>query len=166
MGPAHELQEEGWDSTLDSNLKGLYLVSKFVVPQMIARKSGVIVNVASVMGFVASPGSLAYATAKGGAVMLMKNMAWDYGRDGIRVNCVCPGMIRTPDVARNVEVNPAHAHTLENYHALGRPGEPEEIANCIHFLATDEASFVTGHAFVADGGWTAGFLPVFPQRSE
>lgn len=162
-GRVHELPVEGWDSTLDSNLKGIYLVSKYVVPQMLERKSGVIVNVASVMGFIASPGVASYSTSKGGVVMLTKNMAWDYGREGIRVNCVCPGMVKTPDVARNVEVDPAHAHTLVNYHALGRPAEPDEIANCIHFLSTDEASFVTGHAFVADGGWTAGFLPVFPN---
>ena len=165
-GAAHELEVEDWDLTLDSNLKGTFLTSKYVVPQMLSHKSGVIVNVASVMGFIAAPGSLGYSTAKGGVVMLTKNMAWDYGRDGIRVNCVCPGMIRTPDVARVVEVDPAHAHTLINYHALGRPGLPDEIANCIHFLATDEASFVTGHAFVADGGWTAGFLPVFPERPK
>ena len=166
MGAAHEIDVEGWDRTIDSNLRGTFLVSKCVVPQMIERKSGVIVNVASIGGFLGSPGSLAYTSAKGGVVMLTKNMAWDYGRDGIRVNCVCPGVIRTPSIARGVESDPANAQSFIDNHALGRLGEMHEIANCIHFLATDEASFVTGHAFVADGGWTAGHLPIFPPRRE
>ena len=89
MGAAHELEVDGWDRTVDSNLKGTFLVSKYVVPQMLARKNGVIVNVASIMGFQGSPGALAYASSKGGVVMLTKNMAWDYGKDGCRR---APGM--------------------------------------------------------------------------
>ena len=102
-------------------------------------------------------GSLPYNASKGGVVLMTKNMAIDYGAQGIRVNCVCPGLIDTPLTSLLEAEALRHVRDqMRSWHILNRLGRPEEVANCALFLLSDEASFVTGHALVVDGGWTAG----------
>lgn len=157
-GPVHLLEEAEWDRVLDINLKGTYLVCKAVLPLMLEQGSGNIINIASIEGLEASEGGSAYNASKAGVVLLTRNMAMDYARKGIRVNSICPGFIDTP-LFRDV----FDASGLEDYRRriidatqMGRTGRPEEIANAALFLASDEASFVTGHALVVDGGLTVG----------
>jgi meso-butanediol dehydrogenase / (S,S)-butanediol dehydrogenase / diacetyl reductase len=154
-GAAHELDAEEWDRVLDINLKGSFLVAKHVLPAMIAQRSGSIIHIASVEGLDGVNSQLAYNASKGGVVLMTKNMAIDYAPHGIRVNCLCPGFIETPMTA------PAHAlpaviEQMRGFHAMDRFGKPEEVAAAALFLASDDASFVTGHPLVVDGGWRAG----------
>jgi len=155
VGPAHELTQESWDRTVDINLKGSFLVAKHVLPSMLAQKSGSVIHVASVEGLEGMAGSMSYNASKGGVVLMTKSMALDYGPAGIRVNCLCPGLILTPLTDIVQRAKPV-LDQMVSWHALGRPGRPEEVAAAALFLASDDASFVTGHALVVDGGWTAG----------
>ena len=155
--PAHLLPEEEWDRVLDTNLKGTFLVCKHVVARMLEQGSGSIVNLASVEGLVGMEGIPAYNASKGGVVLLTRNLAIDYGRKGIRVNCICPGFIDTPMLATLREQGMEEIRErIAGAHILKRLGRPEEIAAAALFLASDDASFVTGHAMVVDGGYTAG----------
>jgi NAD(P)-dependent dehydrogenase (short-subunit alcohol dehydrogenase family) len=157
-GPVHLLAAEEWDRVVDVNLKGTFLVAKHALPAMVEQRSGSIVNLASIEGLEGTEGGSAYNASKGGVVLLTKNMAIDYGRVGIRVNCICPGFIETPMMAvvmENEGMRTYRDRWLEG-HKLGRFGRPEEIAAAALFLASDDASFVTGHALVVDGGFTAG----------
>jgi NAD(P)-dependent dehydrogenase (short-subunit alcohol dehydrogenase family) len=154
---AHELPESEWDRVLDINLKGSYLVSKHVLPGMLAQRAGSVIHLASVEGLEGMSRSLAYNASKGGVVLLTKNMALDYAKDGIRVNCLCPGLIETPlTSALQVPEGKSILDQMRSWHAMGRIGRPDEVAAAALFLASDDASFVTGHALVVDGGWTAG----------
>lgn len=157
-GAVHMLTEEAWDFTVDINLKGTFLASKAVLPSMIARRSGSIVNVASVEGIQGCEGGSAYNASKGGVVLLTKNMALDYGGRGIRVNVICPGFIDTP-LFRSVFVSGPMKEVgakIAYQHQMNRFGLPREIAHAALFLASDEASFVSGQALAVDGGFTAG----------
>ena len=157
-GMIHDLDAEEWDRVVDINLKGTFLAAKHVVPVMIAGGSGSIINIASVEGIEGFMGGSSYNASKGGVVVLTKNMAIDYARSGVRVNVVCPGFIDTP-MFRSVMVDgPAAviAEKIKDAHQLGRFGQPVEIANAALFLASDEASFVTGVTLPVDGGYTAG----------
>jgi NAD(P)-dependent dehydrogenase (short-subunit alcohol dehydrogenase family) len=157
-GPVHQLGSDEWDRVLDVNLKGTYLVCKHALVAMVEQRSGNIVNIASIEGIEGTEGGSAYNASKGGVVLLTKNMAIDYGRIGIRVNCICPGFIDTP-MLRSVMDLDAMAQVRDRYrdaHVLGRFGKAEEIASAALFLVSDDASFVTGHALVVDGGFTAG----------
>jgi NAD(P)-dependent dehydrogenase (short-subunit alcohol dehydrogenase family) len=157
-GPVHRLSADEWDRVLDVNLTGTYLVCKHALVAMVGQRSGNIVNIASIEGIEGTEGGSAYNASKGGVVLLTKNMAIDYGRIGIRVNCICPGFIDTP-MLRSVMALDAMALVRDRYreaHMLGRFGKPEEIASAALFLASDDGSFVTGHALVVDGGFTAG----------
>lgn len=157
FGGVVDLDEAEWDRIVDINLKGTYLMSKHVVGHMVAAGTGSVVNLASIEGLEGLPSQAAYNASKGGVVVLTRNMAIDYGPAGVRVNCLCPGYIETPMTA--VLDDPGLATMKESFiamHHLGRPGRPEEVASCALFLASDEASFVTGHALVVDGGFTAG----------
>ncbi|MCP4037712.1 MAG: SDR family oxidoreductase [bacterium] len=157
-GPVHLVPEEEWDRVQDINLKGTYLSAKAVLPAMIEQRSGSIITVASVEGLEAQEGGSTYNASKGGVVLLMKNMAIDYGRVGIRVNAICPGFIETP-LFESVMAGDAMAEFKEKVrqqHKLGRFGKPEEIAGAAFFLASDDSSFVTGQAIAVDGGFTAG----------
>ena len=124
---------------------------------MVEQQSGAVVHLASVEGLVGMAGSLPYNASKGGVVLMTKSMALDYAPLGIRVNCLCPGLIDTPLTAmlQEPDLKPVH-DAMKSWHAMGRTGRPEEVAACALFLASDDASFVTGHALVVDGGWTAG----------
>jgi NAD(P)-dependent dehydrogenase (short-subunit alcohol dehydrogenase family) len=157
-GYVHLLDPEEWDRVLGINLKGTFLFCRAVLPAMIEQRAGSIVNLASVEGVEGMELTSAYNASKGGVVLLTKNMAIDYARKGIRVNCICPGFIETPllaEVFGNPEMK-AVRERIADAHMLGRLGRPVEIANAALFLACEESSFVTGHSLVVDGGFTAG----------
>jgi len=157
-GPVHLLEQDEWDRVVDINMKGTYLVDKHAAIHMLAAGRGSIVNISSIEGLEGTEGGSAYNASKGGVVTLTKSMAIDYGRKGIRVNCICPGGIDTP-LLRDIVAAPGlerYRDAMRNSHLLGRFGRPEEIAAAAAFLASDDASFITGHALVVDGGFTAG----------
>ncbi len=138
-------------------------MAKHVLPVMIGQGAGSIVHIASVEGLEGITGSLAYNASKGGVVLMTKNMAIDYGPSGVRVNCLCPGAIDTPMLSLlNEEAMHSVREQMRRRHILDRFGKPEEIAAAALFLASEDASFVTGTALVVDGGWTAGFRVEMP----
>lgn len=134
------------------NLTGAYLCSRRVIPEMIRAGGGSIVCISSVAGVVAQPGQAAYHASKHGLIGLARAMALDHARDRIRVNAVCPGAVETPLLSPLTEERMA---SLAARHALSRIAQPEEIAAAVLHLASDESSFTTGTALLADGGWTA-----------
>jgi NAD(P)-dependent dehydrogenase (short-subunit alcohol dehydrogenase family) len=146
--------EEGWDRCLNVNLRGVFLCSKYAIPHM-RDHGGSIINTGSVTGIVGVRNRAAYSATKGAIVILTRNMALDYAPYWIRVNCVCPGFTRTALIARLLE-DPERTRCLTEMHPLGRLGTPEDIANAVLFLASDEASWITGQALAVDGGFSAG----------
>jgi NAD(P)-dependent dehydrogenase (short-subunit alcohol dehydrogenase family) len=157
-GPVHLVSVEEWDRILDVNLKGTFLVCKHVLPSMLEQGSGSIINISSVEGLEGSEGGSAYNASKAGVVLLSRNMAMDYARKGVRVNSVCPGFVDTPLLRQVFELPGVEDYRarIVNAHQMGRLGRAEEIADAALFLASDEASFITGHALTVDGGYTAG----------
>ena len=155
-----EMTEAEWDHLMNTNLKSMFLCCKYVIPNMLQHKKGAIVNLASVSSFVGQEmegvSSFAYNITKAGALQLTKSLATRYAEDGIRVNCVCPGAIETNIITR---ATPAETAALWQefvpVHPMGRCGQPHEVAQAILFLASDEASFVTGCPLLVDGGWLA-----------
>lgn len=151
--------EEEWDETIDSSLKGAFLMSKYVLPSMIERRSGSIIHTSSGWGIQGGDKAAAYCAAKGGLIVMAKAMAIDHGSQGIRVNCVCPGDVLTPMLPDDAA---KRGMPWDDYAAgaarrpLGRIGTAEEIAAAVLYLASDESSFVTGTALVVDGGGVAG----------
>ena len=157
--PVHELTEAEWDHVLGVNLKGVFLVSRHAVPQMIKQGGGAIINTGSVNSIVGDYGDPAYCASKGGVALLTKAMALDYAKQNIRVNAVCPGWVVTGMFKQEAD---SRGMSVEDYsaqagtqHPIGRVGRPEEIASIVTFLASDEASYMTGSLVVADGGFTA-----------
>jgi len=154
-----ECTEEEWDETIDSSLKGAFLMSKYTLPSMIERGSGSIIHNSSGWGILGGDKAAAYCAAKGGLIVMAKAMAIDHGPDGIRVNCVCPGDTETPMLTDDAD---KRGMEWDDYAAsgsdrpLGRMGTAEEIARAVLFLASDDSSFVTGEALVVDGGGVAG----------
>jgi NAD(P)-dependent dehydrogenase (short-subunit alcohol dehydrogenase family) len=150
--------EDEWDLTVDISLKGTYLMCKYAIPVMIDQGGGAIVNTSSGWGLVGGNEAAAYCAAKGGVVLLTKAMAVDHSRQGIRVNCVCPGDVDTPMLVDDAQ---RRGMTWTDYmgeaanRPMGRVGQPEEVARAVLFLASDEASFITGAALAVDGGGTA-----------
>lgn len=157
-GPVHMVDQAGWDHVMGVNLNGTFLSIKAVLPHMIEQRSGSIVTVASVEGVVGTEGGSAYNASKAGVVNLTRNVAIDYGRIGIRCNCLCPGFIRTPlfDQAIGHDALADFREGVRTQTKLGRFGQPEEMAGVVAFLGSDDASFVTGQTVVADGGYLAG----------
>ena len=155
-GPVGMLEEATWDKVIDINLKGTFLSIKSVLETMRAQRSGSIITIASVEGLNGTEGGSAYNASKGGVVLLSKNVAIDYGRVGIRCNTICPGFIDTPLLADVMNAMPEFKADVQRETKIGRLGRPEEIAGAAFFLASDDASFVTGHTLVVDGGYTAG----------
>jgi NAD(P)-dependent dehydrogenase (short-subunit alcohol dehydrogenase family) len=154
-----DCSEEEWDRQVDTNLKGTFLMSRAVLPHMIERGSGSIVNNASDWGLVGGAQAAAYCASKGGVVLMTKAMAIDHGPQGIRINAVCPGDTETPMEVLDAEqlgVTWDSYVALASERPLGRMGAPEEVARTIVFLASDDASFITGTALAIDGGATAG----------
>jgi NAD(P)-dependent dehydrogenase (short-subunit alcohol dehydrogenase family) len=163
IGSVTEAGEEAWDRVIAVNLKSMYLVSKYVLPQMIERRSGSVINAASTWGLIASDNSAAYCASKAAVVNLTRSMALDYGRYNIRINCVCPGPIETAMLRRTLARNtPAETQRFQEDYLrmlpLRRWGQPEEVARAVLFLASDESSYITGAALAVDGGYTAGHL--------
>ncbi len=148
-----------WDKVIDVNLKGTYLVSWYAVPEMEKVGGGSIINLASTMGLVGYPvgiggGFNPYPPSKGGVIQFTRTLAIDSARKNIRVNCLCPGYVTT-NLTRGLTENPETMAFLEELHPMGRLGRPEEIANAALYLASDDASYVTGVALTVDGGYTA-----------
>jgi NAD(P)-dependent dehydrogenase (short-subunit alcohol dehydrogenase family) len=155
--PVTETAEEEWEHLMNINLKGVFLCSKAAIPVLRRNGGGVIVNIASELGLVGGSEIAAYAAAKGGVVQLTKAMAIDHAREGIRVNCVAPGPVSTPLLERIIESAPNPKHEREKIVGmtlLKRLAQPAEIANVIAFVASDEASYMTGAIVSVDGGWT------------
>jgi NAD(P)-dependent dehydrogenase (short-subunit alcohol dehydrogenase family) len=156
--PVVDLSEDDWDRIIDTDLKSVFLCSKYVIPEMIKAGGGCIVNLASVLGIVARVRTSAYAAAKGGVILLTKNMALDYVSANIRINAVCPGFVMTELVRKYINrcEDPEQTHReLADLHPMGRLAQPEEIAHAVLFLASGESSFVTGSSLVIDGGYSA-----------
>ncbi|MET8976387.1 glucose 1-dehydrogenase [Streptomyces sp. NPDC004539] len=157
-GLLHEVPDDVIDKTLDVNVKGQLYGCRAVIPHMLAQGGGSIVNISSVNGLVSEPFLTVYSASKGASVMLTKGVALDYVKQGIRCNVICPGWVDTP-------INHAHAEllggldhvydTIDSFQPIGRPGHPREIANVALFLASDEASFMTGSVVAVDGGMTS-----------
>lgn len=152
------LAEEEWDAVVDVTLKGVYLLSHEVLPHMIRRGEGVIINTGSGWSLKGGPKAVAYCAAKAGVVNLTRAMAIDHGQHGIRVNCVCPGDIDTPMLAsecRQLNEDPVEFTKEAANRPLQRVGTPEDVANAVLFLASDMAHWITGASLVVDGGGLA-----------
>lgn len=151
--------ESVWDKVMDVNLKGTYLMCWHAVPEMEKSGGGSIINLASIMGLVGYPvgigdGFNPYPPSKGGVVQFTRTLAIDSARKNIRVNCLCPGFVAT-NFTKGLTEDPESNALLEELHPMGRLGRPEEIANAALYLASDDASYVTGAALAVDGGYTA-----------
>ena len=152
----HELDETIWDKVLDTNLKSVYLCSKHVLSVMKKHRSGAIINTASGLGLVPEAWSPAYCTSKAGIIHLTKVMALEYAEDGIRVNCICPGPVDTP-LLRNAFKGEKELQEYVNRQTLiKRLGKPEEVANVVLFLASDESSYMNGSTVTVDAGESLG----------
>jgi len=156
VSPFLDTKQETYSKTIGIDLDGVYWGVKAAGQVMVAQKGGAIVNTASVAGIRGSVGLSAYNAAKHGVVGITRAAALEFAHAGVRVNCICPGIIDTPLVAVAFGATEEIRETMHRFHPLGRMGKPEEIAKCVLFLASDDASFVTGHALVVDGGVSAG----------
>jgi NAD(P)-dependent dehydrogenase (short-subunit alcohol dehydrogenase family) len=154
-GMTHECTEENWDKTIAVNLKSIWMCMKLQIPHMQQQGKGAIVNCASIAGLVGFPGLPAYVASKHGIIGLTKTAALEYAKSGIRVNAVCPGAIKTAMIDRITGNKKEVEEQFAAMEPLGRLGEPDEVAKAVIWLCSDEASFVTGHAMVVDGGWVA-----------
>lgn len=148
-GSITEISEEDWDHTIATNLKGVFVVSRLAIPEMIKRGGGVIINIGARSGIAGQAGRAAYCASKGGVITLTEAMAMDYARQKIRVNCVCPGPTRTPMVDTSTPEKIARYATRV---PMGRIGEPEDIAQAALYLASDAGSMVTAAILPVDGG--------------
>jgi NAD(P)-dependent dehydrogenase (short-subunit alcohol dehydrogenase family) len=155
MADTIECSEEIFDRTIAINLKGVWLCLKYEIPQMLKQSGGTIVNTASVAGLVGFERLPAYNASKHGVVGLTRTAALEFAQKKIRVNCVCPGVIRTPMVERMLDSRGFTEQELNAGEPVGRMGQPEEIAEGVVWLLSDASSFVTGHPMVIDGGWVA-----------
>ena len=149
----HETDDATWATVLDVNLTGVFRMTRAVIPHMLKQGRGSIVNISSVASLVGIPGVPAYAASKGGMDALTRALAIDYAKDGIRCNVINPGLIDTP-MAAPLLANPEMLQPILSHYALQRPGTPEEVANMVLYLASDEACWVTGGTFTIDGGMT------------
>jgi len=156
-GTALTQEVDEWERTLSVNVGSVFLMSRAVLPGMRDRRRGVIVNTGSVSGLVGEPELVAYNTSKAAIINLTRQLAADYSREGIRINCVCPGWIRTGfnDPLFPGWTEAAIQELVERQVPLGRQGTAEEIADAVAFLCSDDARYITGHALVVDGGLTA-----------
>ena len=151
-GDAVELPEESWDRGMDVGLKSMYRAAKYAVPEMRKTGGGSMVNISSVHGLLVAPKTLVYETLKAGVIGLTRQFAAEYGPDGIRVNAICPGHIVTERVQRQWNEHPDGLRFFEQQYPIRRTGVPDDIANAIGFLCSDQASFITGVTLPVDGG--------------
>lgn len=156
-GKVHEISEGAWDRAMAVNVKSVYLFCRAVVPHMLQRRSGAILNVASATVLRNVPDRACYSASKGAVLALSRSMALDYVRDNIRVNCLCPGTIETPSLQQRLAAFPDPTEARKNFIArqpMGRFGTAEEVAEAALYLCSDKSGFVTGMAFSIDGGFT------------
>ncbi len=152
-GTAESHTEDQWDQVFAVNVRGLWLLSKAVLPHLRTAGGGSIVNIASVLSLVAARNRLAYSSSKGAVLAMTRAMALDHAPEKIRVNCICPGIVETDMVAQfNLDENARRQRIA--LHPMGRFGQPEDIAEAAVFLASDESSWITGAALPVDGGYT------------
>ena len=164
-GSALEVAEEDWDRGMAMLVKSMFLGAKYAVPEMRKVGAGNIVNISSVHGLLMAPGRVIYEAGKSAVIGLTRQMATEFGPMGIRVNAICPGHIVTQRVrSRRWEANPDGFRFFEEQYPLRKVGRPVDIANAIVFLCSDEASFITGHALVVDGGLTVQLQENFGVR--
>ena len=163
-GSALEVTEEAWDVGMALLVKSIFLAAKYAVPEM--RKTGAasIVNISSVHGLLTAPGKLVYEAGKSALIGVTRQMATDFGPMGIRVNAICPGHIVTERLRAGWNENPSGERFFEDQYPLRKLGKPEDIANAVVFLSSDEAAFITGHALVVDGGLTIQLQEDFGMR--
>jgi gluconate 5-dehydrogenase len=152
--PVTEIAEEDWDKVLDTNLKGIFLVAQAVGREMIKRKSGKVINIASIFGVVGIPWLASYCSSKGGVVQLTRVLALEWAQYNINVNCIGPAYIRTPMTAGWLN-DKERLDAILSCTPLGRLGEVEDLAGPVVFLASDWSNYVTGHTLLVDGGWAA-----------
>jgi len=154
-GPLHEMEDDHWDRVLDINLRGVFLLTRKVLKQMVEQKSGSLVHISSILGLVAVPQTGPYNVSKGALNQLSRSIAVEYGPLGIRSNAICPGMVET-DMTDELRQN---AELMEEwkkyYYPMGRFAKPEEVAQACLFFASDASSFITGTLLPVDGGFTA-----------
>lgn len=151
-GPIHEFTREVFDQTLEMCLTNTWLCMKYEIPAMLATGGGAIVNISSNASLKGQAFNTAYAAAKSGVNILTKSSAAEYGGQGIRINAVSPGVIRTPGLEKYFTEQPKVAEQLKKVAVMNRIGEPEEIAEAVTFLCSDRASFITGQILSVDGG--------------
>ncbi len=156
MGQTHECTEENWDKTIGVNLKGIWLCMKHQIAIMQKQSKGVIINCASVAGLIGFPGLPAYVASKHAVAGLTKTAALENAKLNIRINAVCPGVIKTPMIDRLTGNEKSIEKNYESMEPVGRMGQPEEVAEVVVWLCSDAASFVTGVIMPVDGGWIAG----------
>lgn len=149
-----------WDRLMNVNVKSAYMCCKYAIPEIKRSGGGSVIIDSSVNATLAEPDIAAYCASKGALSAMTRAMAMDYGKDNIRVNCICPGWIETPMNADYFAVQ-GNRQKAGKLHALGRIGQPQEVAQAVLFLASDDASFITGSSLTIDGGLTAGFPEVF-----
>src|SRR6185312_6794494 len=153
-GTAEQLSEEDFDQTFAINVRGLWLLSRAVLPQMRAAGGGSIINIGSVLSSLGARNRVAYAASKGAVLAMTRAMALDHATENIRINCICPGIVETELVAAFNLDEKARQQRIAA-HPMGRFGQPAEIAGLAVFLASDEAAWITGSAFPVDGGYSA-----------
>ena len=153
-----DTSEDEWDLVMDVNVKGMFLLCKSLLPLIIKSGGGAVVNVSSISGLLGWPDSSAYCASKGAVILLTKQLSLEFGKYNIRVNAVAPGTTKTPMIDRLLKDEAdiqSSIRLIQERHPLGRFAEPEEIASAMLFLASDEASFITGSVLPVDGGYTA-----------
>lgn len=155
-GYVADLDPDGWDRSLRVMLTAPMYGMKAAIPYMLKQGGGSIISTSSIYGHVSSPGNSPYATAKAGLINLTRSAALEYGRKGIRANCVCPGAVETPMLDAVVSLGLKSREAIADMHALGRTVLPEEVANLVLFLASEESSAITGQAIIVDGGLLSG----------
>ncbi len=154
-----ECEPDEWDRVMAVNVKSVYLGCKYAIPSMLQQGGGVIINTASVAGMVGIVKRASYCASKGAVIALTRQVAIEYVKQGIRVNCLCPGTVDSPWVERllaQADDPGAARQALEARQPMGRLGTPEEVAAAALYLASDDAAFITGTGLILDGGWTAG----------
>lgn len=154
-GPVHTISPEDWDKSMRVMLTGVFYGCRAALPELVKRGGGSIVNTASVEAFGGEMYASPYTTAKAGVVNFTRNVAIEYGRLGVRANAICPGNIETPLFERFLHTAPNTREQVADLSAIGRIIRPDEIANVVAFLCSDEASAITGAALVIDGGLTS-----------
>lgn len=153
-GPTHEMEDAVWDETFDINMRGVFQLTRKILPHMIKQGSGSIIHISSVLGMRAIPQAVAYNASKGALNQFSRSIAVEYGAQGIRSNSICPGMIET-EMTEEMRTDTALMEEFLKRYPLGRFGKPEEVAQACLFLASEESAFITGATLPVDGGCTA-----------